>query len=135
MDWVSDFPRGRVTGPASAPSVTASPVWRDPERASFAVISYVTPAGTPRASGVVCAAGRHLYLVTAPDSWKARQMSDGDEVAVTVPIRRPGMLSLVTRITSRQRAVSLPEGPWREALGRVALRSNMRRGRSEAQHD
>jgi hypothetical protein len=47
---------------------------------------------------VYAAAGRRLYVVTAADSWKARQISDGDEVAVTVPIRRGGMLSLVAPI-------------------------------------
>jgi len=87
--------RGRVTVPVSAPRLTAERVWNELEEASFAVISYVTPAGRPRASGVVCAAaGHHLYAVTAADSWKARQISDGDEVAVTVPIRRGGVLSL-----------------------------------------
>jgi hypothetical protein len=91
--------RGLVTEPASAPRLTAEQVWNALEKASFAVISYVTPAGKPRASGVMCAAvGRRLYLVTAPDSWKARQISDGDEVAVTVPIRRGGVLSLVAPI-------------------------------------
>lgn len=43
-------------------------------------------------------AGRRLYVVTAPDSWKARQICDGDEVAVTVPIRRGGLLSLIAPI-------------------------------------
>lgn len=91
--------RGRVTEHASAPHLTAEQVWNELEKASFAVISYVTPKGKPRASGVMCAAvGRRLYVVTAPDSWKARQISDGDEVAVTVPIRRGGMLSLVAPI-------------------------------------
>ncbi|HEY5987662.1 MAG TPA: pyridoxamine 5'-phosphate oxidase family protein, partial [Streptosporangiaceae bacterium] len=85
--------------PASAPRLTAERVWNELQKASFAVISYVTLAGKPRASGVVyAAAGRRLYVVTAADSWKARQISDGDEVAVTVPIRRGGMLSLVAPI-------------------------------------
>lgn len=91
--------RGRATEPASAPRLTAERVWNELEKASFAVIGYVTPAGKPRASGVMFAAvGRHLYVVTAPDSWKARQILDGDEVAVTVPIRRGGVLSLVAPI-------------------------------------
>lgn len=91
--------RSHAPEPASAPQLTAEQVWNELEKASFAVISYVTPAGKPRASGVVCAtAGRHLYVVTAADSWKARQISDGDEVAVTIPIRRGGLLSLVAPI-------------------------------------
>jgi hypothetical protein len=91
--------RGRVTEASSAPHLTTERVWDALEKASFAVISSVTPEGKPRASGVVCAAARrHLYVVSAPDSWKARQISDGDEVAVTVPIRRGGVLSLVAPI-------------------------------------
>jgi len=47
----------------------------------------------------MCAAvGHRVYVVTAADSWKARQISTGDEVAVTVPIRRGGLLSLVAPI-------------------------------------
>jgi len=84
---------------ASAPRLTSERVWRELEKATFAVVSHVTPAGKPRASGVMCAAvDGHLYVVTAADSWKARQIADGDEVAVTVPIRRGGLLSLVAPI-------------------------------------
>jgi Pyridoxamine 5'-phosphate oxidase len=91
--------RDRATGPTPAPRLTAEQVWNELQKASFAVISHVTPADKPRGSGVVyAAAGRRLYVVTAADSWKARQISDGDEVAVTVPIRRGGMLSLVAPI-------------------------------------
>jgi hypothetical protein len=85
--------------PATGPVLTTERVWNEIERASFAVISYVTPAGKPRSSGVMCAAKNHrLYVVTAADSWKARQISNGDEVAVTVPIRRGGLLSLIVPI-------------------------------------
>jgi hypothetical protein len=85
-------------------------------RASFAVISYVTPAGEPRSSGVVYAtAGRHMYVVTATDSWKARHIHDGTEVAVTVPVRRGGLLSLLAPIppatvTFHARAIVHPAG-------------------------
>jgi len=84
---------------ASTPRLTTERVWNVLEKSSFAVISYVTPTGKPRASGVMFAAADHrLYVVTAADSWKARQISAGDEVAVTVPIRRGGALSLVAPI-------------------------------------
>jgi hypothetical protein len=84
---------------ATGPVLTTERVWNEIEKASFAIISYVTPAGKPRSSGVMCAAvGHRLYVVTAADSWKARQISTGDEVAVTVPIRRGGLLSLATPI-------------------------------------
>lgn len=78
------------------PRHTPERVWRELEKASFAVISYVTPAGKPRSSGVVYAmAGRRLYVVVSPTGWKARHIADGAEVAVTVPVRRGGVLSLV----------------------------------------
>jgi hypothetical protein len=84
---------------ATGPVLTTERVWNEIEKASFAIISYVTPAGKPRSSGVMCAAvGHRMYLVTAVDSWKARQISNGDAVAVTVPIRRGGLLSLVAPI-------------------------------------
>jgi Pyridoxamine 5'-phosphate oxidase len=85
--------------PATGPVLTTEGVWNEIEQASFAIISYVTPAGKPRSSGVMCAAKDHrLYVVTAADSWKARQISNGDEIAVTVPIRRGGLLSIIAPI-------------------------------------
>ncbi len=74
-------------------------VWNALDRGSFAVIAYVTPAGEPRSSGVVFkAVNRRLYVAVAPDSWKARHVTDGSTVSVTVPIRRGGLLSLVLLI-------------------------------------
>ncbi len=68
-------------------------------KASFAIISYVTPAGEPRSSGVVYGVRDHyLFLAVAPRSWKARHITDGQEVAVTVPVRRGGLLSLLLPI-------------------------------------
>ncbi|WP_127507990.1 hypothetical protein [Actinoplanes solisilvae] len=77
-------------------SLTADDVWRAMRRASFAVLSHVTPAGAPRSSGVVYAIeGRSLFVAVAKDSWKARHMAVDGLVAVTVPIRRGGLLSSV----------------------------------------
>jgi hypothetical protein len=74
-------------------------VWTELDRASFAVIGYVTPAGEPRSSGVVYkAVGRRLFTVVAADSWKARHIVTGSTVSVTVPVRRGGVLSLVMPI-------------------------------------
>lgn len=74
-------------------------VWRAVAEASFAVISYTTPSGEPRSSGVVyTTVGPRLYVVTAPDSWKARHVKASGRVAVTVPVRRGGILSLVMPI-------------------------------------
>jgi hypothetical protein len=71
-------------------------VWRDLARMSFAVLSYATPTGQPRCSGVVYAvADRRLYVAVAVDSWKARHIAVSGRVGVTVPVRRGGLLSLV----------------------------------------
>ena len=37
-------------------------------------------------------------MAVAPDGWKARQIVDGQQVAVTIPVRRGGPLSLVLPI-------------------------------------
>lgn len=79
----------------------ATRVWREIAKASFAVIGYVTPLGEPRSSGVVYkVVGRRLYVATDPDpdSRKARHIPRAGRVAVTVPVRRVGVLSLVVPI-------------------------------------
>jgi hypothetical protein len=64
--------------------------------ASFGVLSHVTPAGAPRSSGVVYTmSGDRMYVAVAKDSWKARHIAANGIVAVTVPIRRGGLLSLL----------------------------------------
>jgi hypothetical protein len=74
-------------------------VWQQLAKASFAVLGYVTPAGEPRSSGVVSkTVGRRLYVAVAPDSWKAKHVAVSGRVAVTVPVRRGGLLSLVAPI-------------------------------------
>jgi hypothetical protein len=82
-----------------AARLTTEQVWHQIAEASFAVIGYVTPAGEPRSSGVVYKSiGRRLYVAVAPDSWKARHVAASRRVAVTVPVRRGGLLSLVAPI-------------------------------------
>jgi len=79
--------------------LTSEQVWQQLAKGSFAVLSHLTPAGEPRSSGVVYkTVGRRLYIATAPDSWKARHIADSGRVAVTVPVRRGGLLSLVLPI-------------------------------------
>lgn len=76
--------------------LSPSQVWQALDKASFAVISYVTPAGHPRSSGVVYTViDRRLYLVTEVNSWKARHIPASGRVAVTVPVRRGGIMSLL----------------------------------------
>ena len=85
--------------PPMAARLTTEQVWRKVAKGSFAVLSHITPAGEPRSSGVLYKTiGRRLYIVTAPDSWKARHVAASGRVAVTVPVRRGGLLSLVTPI-------------------------------------
>ena len=82
-----------------APRLTSEQVWRAVAKASFAVLSHVTPAGEPRSSGVVYKAiDRRLYVAVAPDSWKAKHVAADGRVAVTVPLRRGGLLSLLAPI-------------------------------------
>jgi hypothetical protein len=84
--------------PATSPATTEQ-VWRAVTQASFAVLSHVTPAGEPRSSGVVYkAVGRRLWVAVAPGGWKARHIAANPHVALTVPVRRGGLLSLVAPI-------------------------------------
>ena len=109
--------RDKVTEQGKPPAGRASErVWRELTKASFAIVSHVTPAGKPRSSGIMyLAVERHLYVVISPDSWKARQITDGDQVAVTVPVRRGGLLSLIApippaTISFHARAILHPSG-------------------------
>lgn len=86
-------------GQPMAPHLTAEQVWQQIAKASFAVLSHVTPGGEPRSSGVVYkSVGRRLYVAVARDSWKARHIAAGRRIAVTVPVRRGGILSLLAPI-------------------------------------
>jgi hypothetical protein len=78
---------------------TADHVWRALAKASFAVIGHVTAAGEPRCSGVVYALiGRRMFVAVAADSWKARHIAEHGRVAVTVPVRRGGIMSMLVPI-------------------------------------
>jgi hypothetical protein len=75
---------------------TGDQVWRALGKASFAVLSHVTPTGEPRSSGVVYTMlDRRMFVVVATDSWKARHIAANGRVAVTVPVRRGGIMSLL----------------------------------------
>ncbi len=86
-------------GPPTVARLTTEQVWHQLAKASFAALGQVTPAGEPRSSGVVYkTVGRRLYVAVAPESWKARHIAASRKVAVTVPVRRGGLLSLVAPI-------------------------------------
>jgi hypothetical protein len=73
------------------------------------------------------ALGRRLFVAVAQDSWKARHIPASGRVAVTVPVRRGGLLSLVAPIppatisfhaAARVHTAGLPEvAPLLEELG------------------
>jgi hypothetical protein len=91
--------RTATKAPTSRARVSSEVVWRALAKASFAVVSHVNDEGEPRSSGVVYGTvDRRLYIAVAGDGWKARQISTGQEVAVTVPIRRGGILALLVPI-------------------------------------
>jgi Pyridoxamine 5'-phosphate oxidase len=78
-----------------ASHVTSAEVWRELDRASFAVVGYVTPSGESRSTGVVFkTSGGRLFTAVAPDSWKARHIAASPKVSVTVPVRRGAVLTL-----------------------------------------
>jgi hypothetical protein len=80
-------------------TLTARDIWNAVTHASFAVISHVTPSGSPRSSGVLYAvSGNRMYVVVAENSWKARHISGDGLISVTVPIRRGGIMSLLAPI-------------------------------------
>lgn len=88
----------REEAPATT-HLTSEQVWKELDKASFAVIAYVTPNGEPRSSGVVYkTVGRKLYTVVAAGGWKARHIASGNRVAVTVPVHRGGVLALAVPI-------------------------------------
>lgn len=87
-----------TTGSATI-DTTCTAVWQALEKASFAVVSHVSETGEPRSSGVVYTmVDRRLYLAVAPDSRKAQRIASGSRVAVTVPVRRGGLLSMLVPI-------------------------------------
>jgi hypothetical protein len=86
-------------GPVTRSRFSTEQVWRAIADETFAVLSYSTPAGEPRSSGVMFKVlGRRLFVAVAADSWKARHVAASGQVAVTVLVRRGGILSLVAPI-------------------------------------
>jgi hypothetical protein len=65
---------------------------------------------------VYATAGRRLYAAVAADSWKARHIAASGRVAVTVPVRRGGLLSLLfpippATVSFHGTAIVHPVGP------------------------
>jgi hypothetical protein len=88
-----------VIGEAVSPQLSSHQIWKAIGKRSFAVISYVTPAGEPRSSGVVYKAlGRRLFVAAASKSWKAGHIALTGQVSVTVTVPRGGAFSLLLPI-------------------------------------
>jgi hypothetical protein len=93
----SPTPNGAVTATPAGPTVDQ--IWRHLAKASFAVLGHVSATGEPRCSGVVYRMIDHrMFVIVAADSWKARHIAEHARVAVTVPVRRGGIRSMVVAI-------------------------------------
>lgn len=69
--------------------VTSALVWKEIEKRSFAVLSYVNPKGRARSAGIVYVPiGRVLYVRAAKDSWKAKHILLNPHVALNVTISK-----------------------------------------------
>ena len=69
--------------------ITTDLVWKEIEKRSFAVLSYVNPKGRARSSGIVYVpVDRVLYVRVATDSWKAKHIRRNPHVALNVTIAK-----------------------------------------------
>jgi hypothetical protein len=69
--------------------VTSGLVWKEIEKRSFAVLSYVNPKGQARSSGIVYVPiDRVLYVRVAKTSWKAKHIRLNPHVAINVTISK-----------------------------------------------
>jgi hypothetical protein len=88
---------------ATSTGLTSSDVWRALSKQTFAVMSHVTASGEPRSSGVCFGTDKGKLLVAvAATSWKARTIADGQLVAMTVLVRRGGLLAMLFPIPPAQ---------------------------------
>lgn len=68
---------------------TAEEVWPYIEKWPFAVLSFVTAKGESRSAGVMYKVkDRALYVLTGPDTWKAKHIEANPNVSVTVTVPR-----------------------------------------------
>ena len=68
---------------------TPDEIWEHIEKWPFAVLGFVTPEGEARAAGVMYKVqNRKLYVLTGPDTWKARHIRTNPHVSVTVTVQR-----------------------------------------------
>jgi hypothetical protein len=64
-------------------------IWPFIEKWPFAVLSFVTPSAESRSAGVMYKVkDRVLYVLTGPETWKARHIQANPKVSVTVTVPR-----------------------------------------------
>jgi nitroimidazol reductase NimA-like FMN-containing flavoprotein (pyridoxamine 5'-phosphate oxidase superfamily) len=97
-------------------ALTTERAWKAIGKASFGVLSYVTPSGDPRCSGIMYrTAGRRLYVAVDAEGWKAKHIGRSGRVSMTVTVHRGGVMALLApippaTITFSGRASVLPPG-------------------------
>lgn len=68
---------------------TADEIWPYIEKWPFGVLSFVTPKGESRSAGVMYKVkDRILYVLTGPDTWKAKHIAANPNVSMTVTVQR-----------------------------------------------
>ena len=68
---------------------SANEIWPHIEKWPFAVLSFVTPSGESRSAGVMYKVkDRAVYVLTGPNTWKARHIRSNPNVSMTVTIQR-----------------------------------------------
>lgn len=68
---------------------TSEEIWPLVEKWPFAVLSFVTPRGESRSAGVMYKVeDRSIYVLTGPDTWKAKHIRANPSVSMTVTVQR-----------------------------------------------
>ena len=68
---------------------TADEVWSYIEKWPFGVLSFVTAKGESRSAGIMFEVkDRALYVLTGPDTWKAKHIKANPNVSMTVTVQR-----------------------------------------------
>ncbi len=84
-----DRSRRRSTTPPMPAPIGSDLVWKEIEKRSFAVLSYVNPKHQARSAGIVYfPIDRVLYVRAAKSSWKAKHILLNPHVALNVTISK-----------------------------------------------
>lgn len=68
---------------------TAEEIWPLIEKWPFGVLSFVTPRGDSRSAGVMYKVNdRAVYVLTGPETWKAKHIGSNPNVSMTVTVQR-----------------------------------------------